>query len=85
MKILHNTDRGDALIRACWASLGDLIKIDLTGWRLKHKYSDKVIKVDDIELFFYPNLVIQVGDIEDLDLNQKTAWYIMTRNDTQKT
>ena len=44
-----------------------LRKIDLTDWRLEHKYSDGVVNTDDFQLFFSPQLVLQVGDINDLD------------------
>ena len=44
-----------------------LMEIDVTDWRLKHKYSNKVINLDDITLFLKSHLTLQVGDIEDLD------------------
>ena len=44
-----------------------LMEIDVTDWRLKHKYSNRVINLDDITLFLKSHLTLQVGDIEDLD------------------
>ena len=44
-----------------------LRQIDVADWRLKHKYSDRVINLDNITLYLKAHLTLQVGDIRDLD------------------
>ena len=45
-----------------------LLRFDMKDWQFVHKQSKKVIDLHDItELFFKPELTLQVGDVADLD------------------